>query len=805
MDLRYSLRMLLKNPGVTAAAVLSLALGIGANATIFTWVKSVLLNPLPAVPDPDRMFVLAASARDGDSRSFSWPNFRDIRNLAKTFEPLAQDDVLLSVIDGQQAERAFGMLVSGNYFDVVGTRPILGRTFVKAEDQVPSGAPVLVISYGYWQRRFGGDSSIVGRSIKVNDHPYTIIGVMPPDFLGTALGLAADAWVPMMQQPQLQPSGNRLEARGSGWAQAMVRLRDGVTREAANAELQTIRAQLEREYSTNEGWRLAIVPVSKSPWGAPMALRPVLLVLVGVVAAVLLIACANIANLLLSKAVGRRREIAVRLSLGAGRARVVRQLLIESLMLSLLGGAAGLVVAWSSAGLLMAFVPPVDIPINLGLHVDASVLVFTAIASVVTGVVFGLAPALHASSPKLTQALREEGGRTSPGALRQRLRHSLVVAQVALCLILLIGAGLFLQSLRRAQLLQPGFDPTNVVMASYDVFPAGYDRARGFVFHRQLLDRLRGLPGVDRAALARTIPLGFSGNSSTGVNVEGYQPKKDEEVVITYNEVSDGYFETLRIPIVQGRSFDERDVDGAPGVVIVNETMARRYWQDGQAVGRYLTKGRDRLQVVGIAKDGKYRSLNESPRPYMYFSLAQSYRSSVKVHVRSNADTGPMLNAMRQAFRELDPDLPITETMPISDHLEQAVFAQRIAATLLGIFGALALTLAAVGLYSVMAYAVSQRTHEMGIRLALGASPAELRRMVVASGMKVAAIGLVIGVAGAVAVSRLLTSLLNGVSPTDPLTFAIVLITLATVAFIAALVPARRASLVDPIVALRYE
>jgi predicted permease len=760
---------------------------------------------LPAVPDAERIFVLASWARDGEERSFSYPNFRDIRAQATTFDPILQDEVLLSVSDGQEADRAFGMLVSGNYFDVVGTRPILGRTFVQAEDEKPGGAPVIVVSYAYWQRRFGGDSSVVGRSVKVNDRAYTVIGVMPPDFLGTALGLAVDAWVPVMQQPELQPFGNRLEARGSGWAQVMVRLREGVSLEEANAELETIQAQLEREYSTNDGWRFAIVPVANSPWGAPMALRPVLIVLVGVVAAVLLIACANIANLLLSKAVGRRREIAVRLSLGASRARIARQLLVESLLLAILGGAAGLLVAWWSAGLLMAFVPPVDIPINLGLRVDGSVVAFTALASLVTGLVFGIVPALHASSPRMTQVLREESGRTSSGATRQRLRNALVVAQVALCLILLVGAGLFLQSLRRAQHLQPGFDPTGVVMASFDVFPLGYDSARGQVFFRQLLDRMRNTPGVERAALARTVPLGFSGNSSSGVEIDGYQPKQDEEVVITYNEVSDGYFETLRIPIVQGRAFTERDEDGAQGVVIVNETMARRYWKDGNPVGRYLSRGKARLQVVGVAKDGKYRSLNESPRPYMYFPLAQSYRSAVKLHVRSNTETGAMLNTIRQAFRELDPDLPVTETMPLAVHLEQAVFAQRIAATLLAIFGALALTLAAVGLYSVMAYAVSQRTHEMGIRLALGASPGELRRMVVASGLKVAAIGLAIGAAGAAAVSQLLTTLLNGVSPTDPLTFAVVLATLTAVAFVAAFLPARRASSVDPIVALRYE
>jgi predicted permease len=797
--------MLLKNPGVTAAAVLSLALGIGANATIFTWVKSVLLNPLPGVPEASRMFVVAGQARNGDDRSFSYPNFRDIRAQATTFSPILQDEVALSVSDGQRADRAFGMLVSGNYFDVVGTRPVLGRTFAKAEDETPGGAPVLVISYAFWQRRFGGEDTVIGRAVKVNDRPYTIVGVMPQDFLGTALGLAVDAWVPIMQQPELQPVGNRLEARGSGWAHVMVRLRDGVSLQAANAELESIRAQLEREYATNDGWRLSIVPLSNSPWGAPMALRPVLLVLMGVVAAVLLIACANIANLLLSKAVGRRREVAVRLSLGASRARVIRQLLLESLMLSLLGGAAGLVVAWWSAGLLMAFVPPIDIPINLGLRVDGSVLLFTAVASIVTGLVFGLAPALHASSPKLTQTLRDESGRTSASGTRQRLRHSLVVAQVALCLVLLVGAGLFLQSLRRAQYLQPGFDSEHVVMASFDVFPAGYDRPRGYLFQRQLLERIRAIRGVERASLARTIPLGFSGNSSTGITVEGYEPKKDEQVVITYNEVSDGYFETLRIPIVQGRAFTDRDVEGAPPAVIVNETMARRYWQNADPVGRYVSLGTERVQVVGVAKDGKYRSLNETPRPYMYFPLAQRYRSAVKLHVRSNAETAAILNAVRQAFQDIDSDLPITETMPIADHLEQAVFAQRIAATLLAIFGALALTLAAVGLYSVMAYAVSQRTHEMGIRLALGASPGELRRMVVGTGMKVAAIGLVIGAAAAAGVSRLLTSLLNGVSPTDPLTFAVVLSTLAAVAFLAAFIPARRASAVDPIVALRYE
>jgi macrolide transport system ATP-binding/permease protein len=805
MDLRYSFRMLLKNPGVTAAAVLSLALGIGANATIFTWVRAVLLTPLPGVPHANRIMVLAPSARDGSERSLSYPNFRDIRDRATTFQIAAQDDVVLSISDGERAERAFGMLVSGNFFDVVGAPPLIGRTFVREEEGTPSAASAIVLSHAYWQRRFAGDSGAVGRTVRVNNHPYTIVGVMRPEFIGTALGLAADVWVPMMQQPQLQAGGSRLEARGSSWMQAIVRLRPGVSEEAAKLELERIRADLEREHPSNEGWRLTLVSVWNSPWGAPMALRPVLIVLGGVVSVLLLIACANVANLLLSKAVGRRREIAVRLSLGASRARIVRQLLVESTLLSICGGLAGILVAYWSAGLLMAFVPPVDVPISLGLRVDGAVIAFTAIVSLATGLVFGAAPALHASRPGLTDALREETGRVSAASGRQRLRQSLVVVQVALCLILLVGAGLFLQSLRRGQRLDPGFDPSGLVLAGFDVFPTGYDRARGTAFFTRALERMRAIPGVVDAALARAVPLGFSGSSTRGIRIEGYEPRRGEEVVIAYNEVSERYFETMRIPIVRGRSFTARDASDAPPVLIVNETMAQRYWKGADPVGRFIQAGKERLEVVGVARDGKYRSLTESPRPFMYFALPQAYRSAVRLHVRTTADAGATLAAIRAAMRELDPDLPVTETVTMQTHLEEAVFAQRIGATLLSIFGVLALTLAAVGLYSVMSYAVTQRTHEMGIRLALGASPGELRRMVVRSGMRVAALGLAIGAAGAAAVSQLLTSLLNGVSPTDPATFGAVVVLLAAIAFVAAAIPARRASAVDPLVALRYE
>jgi predicted permease len=804
MDLRYSLRMLLKNPGVTAAAVVSLALGIGANATIFTWVESVLLNPLPQVPEPDRVLVLAPSARDGRERSLSYPNYRDIRDRATTFDLIGMEDTLISVSDGSRADRAHAQLVTGNYFDVVGVKPVLGRTFIPDEDRTPSGAPVIVLSQSFWQRRFGGSAAVIGHTVRVNTRPYTIIGVMPAGFIGTGLGLAVDAWLPMMQQPDLQDTGSRLELRGHSWMQAMARLRPGASVEQARADLETIRASLEKEHATNDGWRLAFVPPMEAPWGAPGQLAPVLLVLAGVVSVLLLIACANVANLMLSKAMNRRHEIAVRLSLGATRFRIVRQLVVESLLLAAIGGAAGVAVAYWSAGLLMMFVPPIDVPIDLGLRVDTTVLLFTFAVTVLTGLVFGLAPALHASGGQVTPALREESGRTSQGVGRSRLRNSLVVAQVALCLVLLVGSGLFLQSLRRARHLNPGFDPKNVVLAMFDVFPAGYDRARGVAFQQQVLDKVRALPGVDQAGLAARVPLDLS-NSSTGVTVEGYQPRKNEEVNISYNEVTDGYFETMRIPVVQGRAFSGRDGADAPPVTIVNETMARRYWANQDPVGRYVTVGKARRQVVGVVKDGKYRSLMERPTPYMYFPMSQSYRSAMIIHVRTSGATDAMFPAIRAAMRELDPDLPLFRAITMEQSLELATFAQRIGATLLSIFGVLALTLAAVGLYSVMSYAVSQRTHEMGIRLALGASPAELRQMVVKSGMRVAAVGLAIGAAAAAGVSQLLTSLLNGVSPTDPLTFGSVIVLLGLVALAAAFIPARRASSVNPIVALRYE
>jgi len=482
----------------------------------------------------------------------------------------------------------------------------------------------------------------------------------------------------------------------------------------------------------------------------------------------------------------------------------VRQLLTESFVLAVAGSIAGIVVAAASSRL-FASLAPASVVSVAPVRIDWRVLSFTLLAAILTGFVFGLAPALHASRPGLTQALREESGRTSATASRQWLRHGLVVAQVALCLILLIGAGLFLQSLRRGLQLDPGFQPDNLVLAGFDVFPLGYDRVRGTTFFARVLERMRAIRGVEQAALARTVPLGFGGNSSTGLHIEGYEPRKDEEVVVSYNEVSEGYFETMGIPIVAGRTFTVRDVADTPSVMIVNQTMARRYWPKGDPVGRFVGIGKERIQVVGVVRDGKYRSLTERPTSYMYFPLPQSYRSAVKLHVRSAMAAGPAIEAIRQAFHELDPDLPVTETVTMDQHMEEAVFAQRIAATLLSIFGGLALTLAAVGLYSVMSYAVSQRTHEMGIRLALGASPGELRRMVVRSGMRVAIVGLVIGAVGAAGVSQLLTSLLNGVSPTDPITFSVVVALLGAIAFAAAFIPARRASSVDPVVALRYD
>src|SRR5688572_13448274 len=600
--------------------------------------------------DPGSIRIAAMENRDGQSRSWSYPNYADFRDRATLVDVVAQDDQTFSFAVDDTAERTFGGLVSGNYFQVMGLRPAAGRLFDAQDDETPGGHPVVVISYAYWQRRFSGDPAVVGKQVTINNTPMTIVGVAPEGFIGSFLGVASSAWVPMAMQKEMV-GGDRLPQRGNGWMQSLVRLKPGVSQEQAQAEASSIMAQLEREHPQfNEGRRLRIVQTWEAPFGAARVLTPVLAVLSILVALVLVIACANVANLLLSKAIGRRREVAVRLSLGASRARLVRQLLTESLLLSVIAGSLGVVMAYWSMDVIMAFAPPVDVPLDLGIRMDLMTLVFALVVSAITGVLFGLAPALQASSPQTINALKEEGRSGSGGRTSGRLRNGLVIAQVAVCLVLLVGATLFLRSFIAAQALSPGFDADRVVTASMDMFPSGYTGERYRDFQRRALEAVQALPGVQSAAFGSRLPLGFGGNNSTTVAIDGYTPRQNEEITINYSTVGARYFETMSIQVRAGREYNDTDTAASPRTVVINETMARRYWPDGNALGRVIRFGPNASEVIGIVADAKYSSINERPLAQLFIQMARSEVSTLRLFVRTGGDPALLVADVRNAI-----------------------------------------------------------------------------------------------------------------------------------------------------------
>ncbi len=805
-DLRDGWRSLRHAPGVTLAAILSLGLGIGANTTVFSWVQAVLLRPIPGAVDLDRLLILGLQTREGRDRSWSYPNYRDLRAAATTFEPIAQDDLTMSITIDGRAERAFGGIVSGNYFSALGIAPALGRLLTPEDDATPGGHPVIVLSHGYWQRRFNGDPSIVGRELTINNVPLTVIGVAQSGFIGSFLGLGTAAWVPMAMQARMM-GGDRLEQRGNGWFMTYARLRPGQSRAQAQAEADTVMARLANEYpDSNNGVRASLLRAWESPFGAPAVLAPILAVLSVVAALVLALACANVTNLLLSRAVGRRRDMAIRLSLGASRARLLRQLLTESFLLAVLAGGTGLGIAYWTSGTLMAFVPPVDLPIDLGLRLDGTTFAFASAIALATGLIFGLAPALQASRPDTAHALKEEAGRSaSGGATARRLRSALVVAQVAMCLVLLVSAALFARSLSATRFVDPGFDTTRQVIATVDLGANGYTSEAGRQFHEQVLQRAAALPGVESVSLARIVPLGFGGRNSMTVSIDGYTPGPNEELNFNYNNVAAHYFETLRAPLAAGRDFQPSDARGAEPVLIVNDTMARRYWPAGNALNGRVRFASTWHRVVGIARDIKQQRFNEPPAPHMYLSIAQYYTGTATIHVRTAGDAGASFAAVRDVVRALDPNLPVFDARTLTEHTQAAVFPQRMGAILLGVMGVVALLLATIGLYGVISYAVGQRRAEMGIRLALGATPGDLQRMVVRQGLLMAGAGVAMGLIAAFAAAPLIRTMLPGITPSDPLTFIAVPLGLTLVALAAAWIPARRAAGTDPVVALRTE
>jgi predicted permease len=806
-DLRYSLRTLFKRPGFTLVVVTTLALGIGANATIFTWIKAVLLASLPGIEQPEKLVEIWGATRNNSALSSSYVDYLDYRDQNAVLSGLIAHQVLpLNLGRSEKPERVWGAIVSGNYFDVLGIKPLIGRTFLPEEDRTPNTHPVVVIGYGLWERRFGADSNVLGRTITLNEHDFTVIGVAPKEFGSPFAGLALDVWTPVMMKDYVARPHFSLTDRGSRWLMVMGRLKPGATVPQAQANIAAIASHLEHEYpQTNEQLGVAVYSVMQSPFSLKQNMRPALAILMAAVGVVLLIACANVANLLLARAASRSKEIAVRLALGGSRGRLVRQMLTESFVLASLGATLGLAIAFWTTRSLAAFLPPYANRASFDIRPDAAVFAFTLALTVITTLLFGLAPTLHASKQDLVTAMKDNTATVGRGSRKVSLRHALVIAQVALSMVALISAGLFVRSLREAYKADLGFDPHGVLLASFDPFLSGYDESRGREFYRRLVERVRTVPGIESATLARRLPLTDGGIAFAAVTIDGNAPAKDEDMRLNYETVGPQYFQTMRIPFVHGRDFEERDREGAPGVVIINETMARRYWPRDDALGRRLKLTKDWLVIVGVAKDVKNRSLNEAPQPFLYLPLLQDYRSNMILVARTAVEPEKMFQPVRAEVAALDPEIPMFDAKTLEEHVGISLFLQRMAATLLSIFGLLALSLAAIGLYGVMAYSVSQRTRELGIRISVGAKRRDIFKLILGQGLALSIVGLVGGLVAALAVTRLTANLLYGISATDPVTFIVIAVLLLCVTLMACFFPARRATRVDPMIALRAE
>jgi predicted permease len=806
-DLRYSFRILRKSPGFAVIAVLTLALGIGANSTIFSWINSTLLNPIPGVRHTSD---LVSMTEGGTARSpipFSYLDYMDLRSRTRSFSGLIAYDINPMNLTGTgKPERVWGTLASANYFDVLGIRPILGRGFLPVEDQKPGGAPVVVISYRLWQLRYGGDPAVIGRTLRIDEHPFTIIGVTPAVFQGVQTGLRAELWIPLMMQQQVMASRDLLQERSETWLGLVGRLPPGVTRGQAQAEMDLLMNQIVEQFPTSHlgNNKVTLYPLWRAPFGANTYMYVLLPILMGIAGVVLLLACANVANLMLVRSISRRREIAIRLSIGASRWRLVRQLLVESIVLSSAGGILAMFITAWTTGMLGQFIPPTNIPIAVDFHADRTVFVVTLAISILTGVIFGILPALRASDMSPVTVLKEDAGSSSVGLHKARLSSALVVAQISLSLFLLVSAGLFIRSFRQAQRFNTGFNSDHVLLASYSLFPAGYSEARGLEFHRQVLAKLESLPGVQSVTLASWVPLGYTSNSMPA-SPEGYVPQPHESMEVAEAPVGPNYLRTMEIPLVAGREFTQKDTDTSQPVAVVNQKFVDRYWPHQNALGKRIYGDGRWFTVIGIAHDASYYSLNEVPQPFLYLPILQDYSSSTTIHARVSGDPLAYTAAVEKTLHSLNADLPVYDESTLKLRVQVASFGQRIAGTFVGAFGLLALILAAVGIYGVISYTTRQRSHEIGIRMALGAQQNDVFRLVLGQGLRMIFAGLAIGLAVSFALTRFLRNILFGVGATDALTFVGVAILLCAAALLACYIPARRAMGVDPMVALRHE
>lgn len=818
-DIRFGLRSMRKSPGFTLVCVLSLALGIGANTTIFTVVNAILFNPLP-VHDISRLVEIdtvdsktLVTQANATKLGMSHPNCQDYQRQSHVVSGISCFTFATLTWSGQaEPKQVAGQLVNANYFDVLGVTPALGRFFLHDEDTKPGGNNVAVISHSLWANKLGSDRNVIGKTLTFNATPYTVIGVAPRGFKGTfTIGPADQVWIPLSMYGQalsgfLKDNFNERRFLNMG---VVARLKPGLSREQAEVELKTIASRLEREYpKENAGRSVAVSGLADAAVGINQHDQFVVAgaLMMGVVGLILLIACVNLANLLLARGARRQREVSIRTAIGASRLRLIRQLLTESVALALIGGVVGLLLAFAGRHLLWTYRPPFIESNDLNLSLDSHVLLFTFGLSLLTGILFGLAPAITASRVDLASTLNAGGRSGSATWTRGWLRSTLVISEVALALIALVGAGLFIRSMQNAQMIDVGFESKRLFVMAFDLGSLHYDEAHGQQFYRDAIQRATSTPMAQAAAVASNLPLG--GGLGRTVFPEGRDETSGYRGTLTeLDDVSPGYFDTLRIPLKKGRAFNDLDKKDTTLVAVVNEAMARHFWPNEDPIGkRFHFFGETQLrEVVGVVANTVVDQIGEDPQPLAYLPLTQDYAPAATLQVRTSGAPGAAIATVRSQIQSLDPNLAITNVQTIGEVMNQGLWAPRMAAVLLTLFGVIALMLAGIGVYGVLSYSVSQQTREIGIRMALGARPVDVSRWVVSRGFRLAAAGLLIGVIAGLVLMRFVGSLLFGISAHDPATFVVVALVLGIVAFLACYVPARRASRVSPIVALRYE
>jgi macrolide transport system ATP-binding/permease protein len=819
-DICYAVRILTKNPGFAAVAVLSLALGIGANTTIFTIVNAILLNPLPVKEisrlveadtiDSKTLVTTANTTKLG----MSYPNFQDYARENKVFVGLGcfVGPFPLTWSSGMEPRQIFGQMVSANYFEILGLRPVSGRFFQPDEDTKPGGNNVAVVSYSLWANKFGSDPNVVGRILTLNATPYTVIGVAPHGFKGAfTFGNAEQIWIPVSMYPQLLAGFFKDNFNDRRFlATTMIgRLRDGISLSGAEASLKTVASHLESAFPKDNASRsVALTPLADAAVGVNNRSQIVLAggLMMGIVGLVLLIACVNLANLLLAQAARREKEIGLRAALGASQGRVVRQLLTESLVLAILSGVVGLAIAYGGRAALWSFRPPFILDGDVDLGFDSHVLFFTLSMALLTAVFIGVAPAIKAAKPNLIEVLKVGGRGGTVGWTRNPFRSLLVVTEIALALVALVGAGLFIRSMQNAQHIDPGFESKNLFVFAFDLGALHYDEGRGQQYFRAAIDRAKTSPGVESATIASNFPLG--GGLARTVFPEGQDEASGYRGTLTQlDDITPNFFSTLHIPLVRGREFTDADRKDTTQVAIIDEAMAKQFWPNENAVGRrFHFFGETALrEVVGVVRNTVVNAIGEDPQPLAYLPLAQDYAPAVTMQVRTSGRPEAVSATVRSQVQSLDTNLALTNMNTIGELIDQGLWAPRMGAGLLTVFGGLALLLAVVGVYGVLSYSVNQQTREIGIRMAMGAQTGRILGLVVGQGMRLAVAGLTLGLLVAFAAMRILSSLLFGVSAHDPLIFGGVSLVLATAAILACYIPARRATKVDPIIALRYE